>query len=142
MGGGRIPPNGRATVELKLIAMILLGLALYVPISAQEHAPLLATCEADVALWYNADDFTEYDNAQTLFFTNKTPNKTRLDLLPLTEVIPRHEEMGKCYLMTGREIYHTADNAYMGIFHDRETDFVVRHNLMAQFRAEDAEGKR
>jgi hypothetical protein len=142
VGGCRIHRSGRTTVELKSIAMILLGLALYVPILAQEHAPLLATCEADVALWYNAGDFTEYDNAQALFFTSKTPNKTQLNRLSVVEVIARHEEMGKCYLMTGRDIYHTADNAYMGIYHDRETDFMVRHNLMNQFRAEDAEGKR
>jgi len=39
-------------------------------------------------------------------------------------------------------IYHQSDIAYMGIFTDREHDFIVRHNLMAQFRSEDAEGKR
>jgi hypothetical protein len=30
----------------------------------------------------------------------------------------------------------------MGIFTDREHDFLLRHNLIAQFKAEDAAGKR
>ena len=127
---------------LKAIPAIGLGLVLCAPTRAQEHAPLLATCEADVALWFNMDEFTKYDNAQTVFYTSNTPNKTSLNSLPVTEVIARHEEMSKCYSMTEREIYYRADNAYMGILHDRQTDFMVRHNLVRQFRAEDAAGKR
>jgi hypothetical protein len=134
--------EGDQTMTLRTISAVLLGLALCALGVAQEHAPLLATCEADVALWYNTDDFIEYNNAQTAFFNDKTPNKTKLDLLPVTEVISRHEEMSKCWSMTHSEIYHQADMSYMAIFHDRETDFMVRHNLMRQFRAEDAAGKR
>jgi hypothetical protein len=129
-------------VNLKSIAMTLLGLVLYVPVLAQEHAPLLATCEADLALWFNRDEFTEHLNAQTAFLIDKTPNKTGLNRLSVVEIIARHEEMGKCWSMTHRDIYHEADNSYMGIVHDREHDFIVRHNLVNQFRAEDAEGKR
>jgi hypothetical protein len=109
---------------------------------AQEHAPLLATCEADAALWYNVDDYIEYNNAQASFNTYKTPNKTKLNLLQVTEVLSRQDEMGKCYSMTHKDIYHDANVAYMGIFFDREHDFIVRHNLMGQFKAEDAAGKR
>jgi hypothetical protein len=129
-------------MTLKAIAAIALGLALCASTVAQEHAPLIATCEADVALWFNVDDFIKYNNAQTLFYTSNTPNKTSLNSLPVTEVTARHEEMSKCYSMTESEIYYRADQSYMGILHDRQTDFIVRHNLMRQFRAEDAAGKR
>jgi len=129
-------------VEFKSIAMILLGFVLYVPTLAQEHAPLLATCEADLALWYNPDEFTEYLNAQTAFLIDGTPNKTKLSRLSVVEVSARHEGMGKCWSMTHRDTYHDADNSYMSIFTDREHDFIVRHKLWDQFRTEDAEGKR
>ena len=134
--------TGDQTMTLRTISAVLLGVALCALGVAQEHAPLLATCEADVALWYNTDDFIEYNNAQAAFFNDKTPNKSKLNLVPVTEVIARHEEMSKCWSMTHSEIYHQADLSYMAIFHDRETDFMVRHNLMRQFRAEDAAGKR
>jgi hypothetical protein len=129
-------------VKLNSIASILLALVLWAPLLAQEHAPLFATCEADLALWYHAEEFTQYLNAQTAFFTDKTPNKTALNFLPIDEVIARHLEMGQCWTMTHRDIYHEADASYMGIFSDREHDFIIRHNLMSQLRAEDAEGKR
>ena len=129
-------------MKLKPIVMILLGLGLFVPVLAQEHAPLLATCEADLALWYDRDEFTDYLNAQTAFLLDGTPNKTKLNRLSVVEVVARHEEMGKCWSMTHRSIFHDADMDYMNIFTDREHDFIVRHNLSNQFRAEDAEGKR
>ena len=85
-----------------MIVLFSLGLAASLPAFSQEHAPLLATCEADVALWFSEAEFTDYFDAQTAFFSDKTPNKTKLSLLPIAEVIARHEEMGKCWTMTRR----------------------------------------
>ncbi len=129
-------------MEIKVIAALILGPALCAPTMAQEHAPLLATCEADVALWYDRDESTTYLNAQTAFWNDKTPNTTALNRLSLKEVIARHEEMGKCFTMTNRQIYYDANTSYMGVYHDRVLDFMHRHKLMGQLMAEDAAGKR
>ena len=82
-------------MTLKAIAAILFGLALCASTVAQQHAPLLATCEADVALWYNSHEFTDYNKAQTAFNVDKTPNKTKLNLLPLDEII--RDSLGNLY---------------------------------------------
>jgi hypothetical protein len=41
----------------------------------QEHAPLLATCEADVALWFNESGYIDYLNQQTQFSRDGTPKR-------------------------------------------------------------------
>jgi hypothetical protein len=133
-----------ALKEMSIV--MLLGLLLCTPVLTQEHAPLLATCEADVALWYSENEFTDYLNSESALMRDGTPNKTSLNLLSISEVIARHEEMGKCWSMTHREIFHQADNSYVGIYTgiytDREHNFIVRHKLMDQFLSEDADGKR
>jgi hypothetical protein len=44
--------------------------------------------------------------------------------------------------MTNDTKYYVAMMAYAEMRHDRYRDFIVRHNLMDQFAAEDAAGRR
>jgi hypothetical protein len=109
-----------------------------------KHAPTIAQCQADVKLWYNTADATEYTKAQDALNDDNTPNRTAYATLPISEVRLRMLEMTDCARVDDANFrnYHEAHEFYYGIFNDRLFRFMQRHNLFPQFATEDAEGKR
>jgi hypothetical protein len=126
--------------------VVLLALIFALPVTSepQQHAPTLETCRADLALWYDKESATKYNEAETLFISDGVKNLTPAAKLPLTEVEARLTEMGKCFYVDNQHLddYYDADRFYSGVRSDRYAGFIHRHHLMAQLREEDAEGLR
>jgi hypothetical protein len=124
---------------------ILFAVALFaIPTFAQQHAPTVATCQADLAVWYSTDMATEYLTAEAHWSTDKIRNRTEIAKAPISEVIARQHEMFDCEKVDEQKssLYHEAGMFYTTVYTDRVVEFVSRHNLWDQFRKEDAEGKR
>jgi hypothetical protein len=83
-------------------------------------------------------------NAQAAFVRNRVPNNTDISHLSLDEVLARTNEMGDCLDIDPDEArkYAETQSFYTAVVGDRLFDFVTRHHLLAQFRAEDARGER
>jgi hypothetical protein len=111
---------------------------------AQQHAPTVAQCQADVALWGATNMETEYNKAETAHTNVGTPNPTNLDKLPLDEIASRQVEMGDCARVDegNYQQYYDANTFYYGIFASRVISFVKRHGLWDQMKAEDTKGIR
>jgi hypothetical protein len=126
--------------------MIVLAVAILIATStfAQQHAPTVATCQADVAVWYGAEMATEYNNAETAWVRNVIPNRTEAAKLTIKEVIARQNEMTQCMKVDEEklELYFSAQDFYHGIHCDRVMRFIDRHGLRGEFQKEDAAGKR
>jgi hypothetical protein len=119
--------------------MTLAGVAM----QAQQHAPAIETCKADVALWDSREDRTEYMRAETVFLTDGVPNRTKISKLALTELIARLDEMNDCANMMPRDDrYHAVADFYHDVMMERYFRFVLRHQLRDQVIKEDAQGIR
>jgi hypothetical protein len=114
-------------IAILLAAILLPGFANL----AQEHAPTAEQCDADLRLWAS--------------------QASTLDKLPYKEVEAREQEMFNCGGSVNSQTqqgfikaksYDSASNLYRGEMGERLSDFLVRHNLIEQFLAEDAQGKR
>ena len=125
-------------------ASLLLGLLLVVPVTAQEHAPTAAQCQADVAVWGNTDTLSEYAQAQSAFVRDGIPNRTGIAKLSWTELTGRVSEMADCSKVDPQQAvrYSTAWLLYTTVESNRVNNFMTRHDLWSQFKEEDAQGKR
>jgi hypothetical protein len=111
-----------------LLAVILLpGVAN----PAQEHAPTAEQCNADERLWAS--------------------QLSGVGSLPYKEIEARENEMTNCAntMDTSTEMgylnassYKSLGSNYRAQMGNRLQTFLIRHNLIDQFLAEDAEGKR
>lgn len=113
-----------------ILCVLLLSLMPSLPsLFAQDHAPTVDQCRADQRLWSSGDA-----NA----FKDAT---SRLSLRALKQ---RSDEMGDCFAVDSERShqYFSLVAAYATELSGRYKDFIDRHNLMAQFLAEDATGKR
>lgn len=123
-------------------ALILTALAIVSasPLVAQtehEHAPLAAQCQADVGLWANVELVKEFDD-------DASHKESRITKLGLGEVIFRSKEMGQCVHVdpSRADEYRDARDVYNDARHERMENFIYRHHLMRQLRAEDEAGIR
>jgi hypothetical protein len=128
---------------MKRIVLLLLMLTA-VPAGTQQHAPTVAQCQADAAVWAPPEMQTEYLKAQTAHIKYGTPNETSTNKLPIKEVLARIDEMGDCQKVDHRnwEKFLEIQSFYSNVQTDRVQDFMTRHDLWPQFRSEDAQGKR
>jgi hypothetical protein len=128
---------------MKYLAL-LCGLAFVVPAIGQEQTPTVAKCVFDAVVWDDSAAQNDYLNAQTAFLSNGTPNNTDVQKLGLEEVVSRATEMGACETVDLPNFarYDEIHNFYSVVISNRMTDFLKRHNLLPQFRAEDAQGLR
>jgi hypothetical protein len=112
--------------------------------TGQQHAPTAAQCQADVAVWGDSSLRTAYNEAQTAYVTNQTPNKTDVAKLDFQEVNDRQSEMIICTKVDTQNFdkYFDAMGFYHSVLADRLFNFVTRHNLWAQLKSEDAQGMR
>jgi hypothetical protein len=101
-------------------------------VSSQDSMPV-EQCRTDLAAWTH--DF------------NFMVDTTRDDLLlTYDQLKDRTSEAGHCALLDDKEPYHAAAGAlqvhYSGLMKDRLHDFLVRHDMLAQFQKEDGNGLR
>jgi hypothetical protein len=124
---------------------VLLALGFFTPLAwAQEHAPLAAQCQADVALWNDKDKQLEYEKAEKAKAQYDTPNRTEINKLSFRELSQRVVEMGECESVDPPrfEDYYQTMTFYSEVVSDRFRSFVHRHHLFEQLIREDAEGQR
>ena len=124
--------------------LLLFGLLLVVPATGQEHAPTAAQCQADAAVWGDTDIRIEFENAETAFLRNGTPNRTDVNRLAAEEVRARITEMAQCEKVDAPRITQYGDVAsfYNEVFSARMFNFISRHDFWPQFKLEDSQGKR
>jgi hypothetical protein len=133
---------------MKKILLIVLTLSFRGVAHAQgqteEHAPTVAQCQADLAAWYNAGMYIEYNKAEAARPNFDTPNRSPINKIPLTELSRRRDEMADCFYVDSsrRTEYRDAMNLYDFLRADRFKSFVLRHNLLEQLIREDAAGER
>lgn len=111
---------------------------------AQKHAPTLAQCRADLAVWNGHDAHKRYYEAETLYMQNGTPNQTEIQQLSVEELNLRSSEMADCEKVDPERLSDYADSISFdsSVRGERMLRFLNRHNLIAQFMQEDAAGKR
>jgi hypothetical protein len=115
-----IPVNNSMLI---LAAVLALG-----SVTAQEvkHAPMAAQCRADQRLWFSK------------IGSNDLADVTYRELHAWAD------EMVDCMAVDGASLKDYGDTSNMAriTYGDRAEHFISRHNLMDQFIAEDAAGKR
>jgi hypothetical protein len=126
---GRIGMPGRDESKFMKPIWLLLFLvsASFNPLAAQEvkHAPSIAQCRADQRLW------------------SAEAQGRQFNLISYMELVARADQMGQCSTVDPEFAFKYFDNltAYSTESERRLQDFVMRHGLFAQFKAEDAHGK-
>ncbi len=118
-----------------LLPKITVGLCVFLLLAAtpslgQDHAPTVAQCQADQRLW-----------ASDLYDGNVKEAVSKLSFQTLQI---RVSEMGDCVFVDEERAQHYANlgGSYGLVMAKRLKNFVERHDLTAQFLAEDAAGKR
>jgi hypothetical protein len=120
------------TMKITMIgAATVLFLLFGEPVSSQDSNSV-EQCRSDLAAWTH--DFSYGDTAR------------EDQLLTYDQLKQRAAEANRCSLMDDKEPYHTATSVvqtrYSGLMRDRLYDFLVRHDLTAQFQKEDANSLR
>src|ERR1700730_467409 len=110
----------------------------------QEQAPTLDVCQADRAVWQDMEQMIYYFKQQTRFMSDDVRNTNPIAKLSVTELTLRAKEMSACRSVDTRDgdRYYEMLNFYGNVLSDRYYRFIVRHDLYAQFREEDAAGAR
>jgi hypothetical protein len=111
--------SARISVVIFLLTALSLG---------QDHAPTVQQCEADQRLWWEQLD-TQPEEISKLSFR---------------KLNQRSGEMADCAVIDEEHInaYNRTSVLLLIQQSSRLANFVVRHNLMSQFLAEDKVGKR
>jgi hypothetical protein len=109
------------------IAICTLLLFLPAPSFSQDHAPTVEQCRADQRLW-----------------SSVVHDKDAVSKLSAQTLTKRSEEIQDCFAVDPE---NSNDYFYLMVGYGvalsvRYKDFIQRHNLTAQFLAEDAAGKR
>jgi hypothetical protein len=111
---------------------------------AQEHAPTMDVCRADVALWDNSEEQTDYLNQETKHINDGVRNANPIAKLTVREVFLRLSEMADCASVDEAKAnsYRETVRFYSSVVADRYRSFIERHDLMRKFMAEDKAGAR
>jgi hypothetical protein len=129
---------------MKRVSLLLALVVGVVPSLAQQHAPTIAVCRADVAVWNNQLLKSEYRAAEDAYRQNKTPNRSQVAMLSVHEVSARADEMDDCSKVDTEkeEAYLQATDFYSLVYDERVGHFLTRHKLWEKFFAEDEAGMR
>jgi len=134
-----------ATVlRLKRLGALLIVPCLLFSSKAQEHAPTMDVCRADVAVWDNKEEQTDYLNQETKHINDSVRNTNPIAKLTIREVALRSREMGNCASVDEAKAnsYLEMMQFYSSVLADRYRSFIERHDLMGKFMAEDKAGAR
>lgn len=110
------------------------------PIYSQEvpHAPTVEQCRADRALWFSKiSDDAKAEEAEGL----RAPVAHSVSFQQLNFCILEMHDCARIDPESNDLYYKTSGDAGVTA-NDRLMNFLVRHNLLNQFLAEDAQGKR
>lgn len=113
------------------VTLCLFLLSLITSLFGQDHAPTVEQCHADQRLWSSVmQDEHTFENA--------------VSKLSVQTLKQRSDEMRDCFAVDSENghSYFVLVAAYATELSGRYKNFIDRHNLMAQFLAEDAAGKR
>lgn len=140
------PPaiKGDEMKRTKIVMLGVLGLLFVPELQAQEHAPAVDVCRADAAVWGKQPQADEYLSQETKHLTDGTPNSSPIAKLSLQELILRSEEMNDCERVDepSWRTYQNVIDFYHTVIFQRYHNFIIRHHLLEQFKAEDAAGIR
>ena len=127
----------------RMVILSLMSLSLTSALRAQQHAPTVDVCQADRAAWA-ADEQGDYYHQETKHMRDGTKNTNRVAKMSFNEINSRAHEMAMCVSVDERnsDKYSDISDFYMSVIRDRYRNFIERHHLMAQFKAEDAAGIR
>jgi hypothetical protein len=128
----------------KKLAPTTVAFSMSMAVGAQQHAPTIAVCRADVAVWNDQSLKIEYQTAEDAFNQNKTTNHSGVGILSVRDVSTRAHEMFDCSRVDSEKetTYLQAADFYTIVYDERVGHFLVRHNLWDQFFAEDEAGVR
>ena len=123
-------------------AAILAVLAAAFPAGAQEHAPRVETCRADLTTWNG--EMSGYWGAENVKHDSSLPNKSAVSSLSAAELLNRAAEIGQCLNVdsSNRSAYEGLEALYLQIVGDRAQWFIKRHGLGRSFDKEDKAGMR
>jgi hypothetical protein len=111
---------------------------------AQEHAPTLEQCRADVAVWGDLSTQHEYTKAEYRYLSSTDPNRTETNKLTIKQIFSRLDEMSDCGKVDAErwKVYSDTQDFYLHVYQDRMKSFLLRHHLYDQFMKEDDAGQR
>jgi hypothetical protein len=119
-------------MKITIIAVAAGLLLLFGGAVSSQDSNSVEQCRSDLAAWTH--DFSYADTARDD------------QLLTYDQLKQRTAEANRCSFMDDKEPYHTATSVvqmrYGGLMRDRLYDFLVRHDMTAQFQKEDANGLR
>ena|ERR1035438_3156931 len=129
------------TVVAVLALLVSVSLS---PINAQQHAPTIEVCRADVAVWGDPQAEIDYEKAEAEWFKNDVPDRTAIAKLSIREMSRRGDEMSQCEKVDPNQekLYSGMQEFYNDVRRDRYARFLYRHHLMSQLEQEDTAGKR
>jgi hypothetical protein len=125
--------------------LLIVACLLFVPkAKAQQHAPTMDVCRADSALWDNSAEQTDYFNQETKRINDRIKNTNPIAKLTVREMSLRLTEMADCASVDDAkgDRYGEMVKFYASVIADRYHSYIVRHDLMSKFMAEDAAGAR
>ncbi|MGA8230441.1 MAG: hypothetical protein WB795_03085 [Candidatus Acidiferrales bacterium] len=125
-----------------LAAATLAVLAVAWPARAQEHAPTVETCRADLTAWNG--EISGYWGAGEAKHDSGVPDKSLVSGHSAAELLDRATEMGRCFTVDSPNgpAYEGLEGIYLRIIGDRAQAFINRHRLGRSFYKEDQAGIR
>ncbi len=125
-----------------LAAATLAVLAVALPAGAQEHAPTVETCRADLTAWNG--EMSGYWGAGEAKHDSGLPDKSLVSSHTAAELLDRATEMGRCFTVDSPNgsAYEGLEGIYLQIVGDRAQAFINRHRLSRSFYKEDQAGMR
>lgn len=109
---------------------------------AQDHAPSVVQCTADMRLW--ASQYLDYSAAESARLNQGTPNNTAMMKLSIRLLNARAAEMVQCDVVdpSNSQLYRQVTTALQEACDNRFLMFIARHHLKAQVYEEDEAGLR
>ena len=116
------------------VAAIVLLFALLAGAQEIKHAPTVAQCRADAALW--SDDYQLNKYEEFRYGTTLSWNELRARTLEIIDCIRIDKSR------EAREVYDSVSHSIAAESWERAENFITRHGLWDQYMAEDTAGKR
>lgn len=128
----------------KTVILSLMSLLLASALRTQEHRPTMDVCRADRTAWAADEEERDYFKQETKHMRDGTRNDNPVAKMSFNEINLRAHEMAVCISVdeVNSDKYSEMSDFYMSVIRDRYRNFIERHHLMAQFKAEDAAGIR
>ena len=128
---------------MKIVAAAILAvLAVALPARAQEYAPTVEGCRADLTAWNG--EISGYWGAGETNHDSGLPDKSLVSSHSAAELLNRATQMRRCFTVDrpNGSAYEGLEGIYLQIVGDRAQAFINRHRLSRSFYKEDQAGMR